>query len=174
MVDGKIALSAGSTVPTLEASITELPSPVKDEQQIKPDITSAPAQEDQAMDIVIKSEHIEREPTSLIPMAKPEMQITAKLPGSMFIGDLRLTTLKSRLATLGIPAEFAGEGVLICGPGVVDSLPQSKVGDGRKEKDIVAVRKLEQGKIVLEGAIGKVYFDVRKELYAGYAQVVGA
>jgi len=167
MVDGRIALSAGSTVPTLEASVVELPPPVKPDTDQKPDITSAPAQEDQAMDeIIVKSEPVDNPSTALIPNHEPKS--TPQLPGSMFIGDLRLTVLKTRLASLGIPAEFAGEGVLICGPGVVD------IATEEKKKEIVAVRKLAQGKIVLEGSIGRVYFDVRKELYAGYAQVGGA
>jgi cleavage and polyadenylation specificity factor subunit 2 len=93
------------------------------------------------------------------------------LPSSLFVGDLRLAALKARLAAKSIPAEFAGEGVLICGPGV--SLERAE-GDDLKGGSIVAVRKLAEGSIVLEGSVGKVYFDVRRELYGGLAQVATA
>lgn len=83
------------------------------------------------------------------------------LPSSLFIGDLRLLALKSRLGLLGIPAQFAGEGVLVCGPGVEPGAKGS----------IVAVRKLEEGRVVLEGPVSGTYFAVRKELYGSYAQV---
>ena len=83
------------------------------------------------------------------------------LPSSLFIGDLRLLALKNRLGTLGIPAQFAGEGVLVCGPGVEPGAKGS----------IVAVRKLEEGRVVLEGPVSGTYFAVRRELYGSYAQV---
>lgn len=93
----------------------------------------------------------------------------ARLPSSLFIGDLRLLHLKNRLASLSIPAEFAGEGMLVCGPGV---LARTRGGDDRKAGGaIVAVRKLGEGEVVLEGAISATYFAVRKELYGSYAQV---
>ena len=38
------------------------------------------------------------------------------LPPSLWIGDLKLAALKRRLAAASIPAAFAGEGVLVCGP----------------------------------------------------------
>jgi cleavage and polyadenylation specificity factor subunit 2 len=96
----------------------------------------------------------------------------ARLPSSLFIGDLRLLHLKNRLASLSIPAEFAGEGMLVCGPGVA-----ARTRGGADDKSgggggaIVAVRKLGQGQVVLEGAISATYFAVRKELYGSYAQV---
>jgi cleavage and polyadenylation specificity factor subunit 2 len=91
----------------------------------------------------------------------------ARLPGSLFIGDLRLLHLKNRLASLSIPAEFAGEGMLVCGPGVLSR----RAGDKKASGAVVAVRKLGEGEVVLEGAISATYFTVRKELYGSYAQV---
>ena len=90
-----------------------------------------------------------------------------QVPSSIFVGDLRLAILKARLGSLDTPilAEFAGEGVLICGPGVSE-------GSAAKAGSIVAVRKMAEGSIVLEGGIGKTYDDVRRELYKGFAQVV--
>lgn len=90
------------------------------------------------------------------------------LPSSLFIGDLRLLTLKTRLAALSIPAEFAGEGVLVCGPGV---LGRSDGDEKKTAGSIVAVRKLAEGEVVIEGAISATYFAVRKELYGSYAHV---
>lgn len=92
------------------------------------------------------------------------------LPSSLFIGDLRLLALKNRLGTLGIPAQFAGEGVLVCGPGV-ETTGKSANGRGTGTGSIVAVRKLEEGRVVLEGPVSGTYFAVRKELYGSYAQV---
>lgn len=92
------------------------------------------------------------------------------LPTSLFVGDLRLAALKARLSAKAIPAEFAGEGVLICGPGVANKAPDAKTSGST----IVAVRKLGEGRIVLEGSLGKVYYEVRRELYGGLAQVAGS
>lgn len=84
---------------------------------------------------------------------------SASLPRSTMIGDLKLTALRTRLATLGLAAEFAGEGVLVCSGGSGD-LEQT-----------VAVRKMGKGKITVEGNAGDVYFAVRKEVYALHAIV---
>ena len=77
-------------------------------------------------------------------------------PKTLFIGDLRLTSLKTRLTALKIEAEFAGEGVLVCGT----------AGEG-----LVAVRKVGRGKIVVEGAASRNYYMVRREVYGSHAQV---
>ncbi|KAL7423212.1 hypothetical protein Q5752_002512 [Cryptotrichosporon argae] len=95
------------------------------------------------------------------------------LPTSLYIGDLRLLVLKARLGALPvpIPAEFAGEGTLLCGPGLGDvhaAKAQTRAGQ------VVAVRKVGEGEVTIEGAAGKVYYDVRRELYASYAQVMRA
>ncbi|ORY31385.1 beta-lactamase-like protein [Naematelia encephala] len=160
MIDGKIALSAGSTIPVLELANTVLPLPPQD---VKPEIEPEPETDE----IMVKSE---RSPSPSPPPhpSKPEpiAFLPKSLPGSLFVGDLRLAQLKSRLASLSIPAEFAGEGVLICGPGI-------NAGDQASAGSIVAVRKLENGRIVLEGAVGKVYGAVRKEVYGGFARVAG-
>jgi cleavage and polyadenylation specificity factor subunit 2 len=137
----------------------------------KPDIvTDEPAtaadEETAADEVAVKAEpEIEVEPE-----AEPEAEVVmvesdkpvgpsgpAPLPGSLFIGDLRLLALKSRLAGQKIDAQFAGEGVLVCGT----------EGKG----SMVVVRKLGEGQVVLEGAVSKTYFAVRKELYGSYAQV---
>ena len=77
------------------------------------------------------------------------------------IGELKLTTLKSRLASVGVQAELVGEGVLICTSG---SSPEGLGGP-------VAVRKLAKGKVEMEGNISEVYYIVRREIYHLHALV---
>ncbi|WVQ80726.1 hypothetical protein IAT38_002831 [Cryptococcus sp. DSM 104549] len=172
MVEGKIVLPAGSTIPILELSSLVQPLPVVTEgddadadedvkptaeqlllEDTKPPIPSPPA------------------PASSTALIAPT-DARPPLPTSTFIGDLRLALLKHRLSTLTppIPAEFAGEGVLVCGEGI-QAAQEGKEGGAA---GVVAVRKMGEGRIVLEGSIGKVYYAVRKELYGGLARVDGA
>ena len=75
--------------------------------------------------------------------------------------DLKLTALRGRLGALGIPAEFAGEGVLVCGA----------FAEGPEADDVVAVRKLGRGRVMIEGGVSDVYYSVRREIYALHAIV---
>lgn len=81
------------------------------------------------------------------------------------IGELKLTALKSRLASIGIHSELVGEGVLICG---------TKGGGlslGESLGETVAVRKVGKGRVELEGGVSDVYFRVRREIYGLHALV---
>jgi cleavage and polyadenylation specificity factor subunit 2 len=89
-------------------------------------------------------------------------RIPASLPHSTLIGDLKLTALKARLATVGIHAELVGEGVLICGKKGANL-------DGLEES--VAVKKTGRGKVEMEGAVSEVYYTVRREVYNLHALV---
>ena len=82
---------------------------------------------------------------------------TQRLPHSTMIGELKLTALKTRLATVGVQAELIGEGVLVCRGGDVET--------------VVAVRKTARGQVELEGTVCDVYYKVRKEIYGLHAQV---
>ncbi|KAH9998248.1 beta-lactamase-like protein [Russula vinacea] len=82
---------------------------------------------------------------------------TQRLPHSTMIGELKLTALKARLATVGVQAELIGEGVLVCRGGDVET--------------VVAVRKTARGQVELEGTVCDVYYKVRKEIYGLHAQV---
>ncbi|KAK8858512.1 hypothetical protein IAR55_002739 [Kwoniella newhampshirensis] len=180
MVDGTIALSAGSTIPTLESSSLVKPivkeasaeagqeANIAEVDDVKPDPDAAPQ----------PAEDVKPTPSQLQEEVKPTPTLASSvvvpsaltLPTSLFIGDLRLARLKHRLSTLKppIPAEFAGEGVLVCGPGI-------HAGEGgAKGGSIVAVRKVGEGQVVLEGSVGRVYWEVRKELYDGLAFVSAA
>jgi cleavage and polyadenylation specificity factor subunit 2 len=89
------------------------------------------------------------------------------LPHSTMIGELKLTALKSRLASVGVQAELIGEGVLICGAGA------NTKGAVDKEtlEESVAVRKTGRGKVELEGNVSDIYYIVRKEIYNLHALV---
>lgn len=87
------------------------------------------------------------------------------LPNSTMIGELKLTVLKARLATIGISAELVGEGVLICGAGA------RAPGEPVTTKESVAVRKFGRGKVELEGNVSDIYYAVRSEVYKLYACV---
>ncbi|KIK43361.1 hypothetical protein CY34DRAFT_803861 [Suillus luteus UH-Slu-Lm8-n1] len=87
------------------------------------------------------------------------------LPRSTMIGELKLTALKSRLASVGVQAELVGEGVLICGAGAKRDQSSSSI------QDTVAVRKTGPGRVELEGNVSDIYYVVRKEIYNLHALV---
>jgi cleavage and polyadenylation specificity factor subunit 2 len=84
------------------------------------------------------------------------------------IGELKLTSLKARLSSVGVQAELVGEGVLICGVAV-----SKRTGGASSEilDNSVIVRKTAKGKVELEGSVSEVYYVVRKEIYNLYALV---
>ena len=65
---------------------------------------------------------------------------------------------------LGISAEFAGEGVLVCGGG-------GGAGNSSAPVQYVAVKKTGRGQVILEGAPSDVYYAVRQEVYGLHAVV---
>jgi cleavage and polyadenylation specificity factor subunit 2 len=111
------------------------------------------------------------------------------LPAPLFIGDLRLAVLRQQLTLLRIPAAFAGEGILICGPvtpprparsgggGVRDprkaGAAKTEGGDDEVPADVsggqVVVRKEASGRLVIEGGAGETFFAVRRAIYALHA-----
>jgi cleavage and polyadenylation specificity factor subunit 2 len=126
-VTGRITTNASSNIPVLEST-------------------------NQASHSVIAN----RPSSALLPRvlgARP----TQRLPHSTMIGELKLTALKARLATVGVQAELIGEGVLVCRGGDV--------------VETVAVRKSARGQVELEGTVCDVYYKVRKEIYGLHALV---
>ena len=83
-----------------------------------------------------------------------------RLPHSTMIGELKLTALKARLAAIGVQAEFAGEGTLVCGVRADGGLAEA-----------IAVRKTGRGRVEMEGAACETYYKVRKEIYGLHALV---
>ena len=167
-VSGKVHVGANMSIPVLEL-------PIKDEE-------TAIAEASNGVNTVVKTEDGEAMNVDGDAVDKPvvERKVTTaaamrhepvSLPQTLFIGDLRLTSLKTRLSGMSIPAEFAGEGMLICGPGVPTLLKGEKLGPGMGSS-VVAVRKTGEGKIEMEGSVGDVYYHVRDALYGNFAQVV--
>ncbi|KAJ8698469.1 hypothetical protein PTI98_005175 [Pleurotus ostreatus] len=87
------------------------------------------------------------------------------IPNSTMIGELKLTALKSRLASVGVQAELIGEGVLVCGAAAKRGPTTDRLGES------VAVRKTGKGHVELEGNVSEVYYIVRKEIYNLHALV---
>lgn len=81
------------------------------------------------------------------------------------IGELKLTALKARLASVGVQAELVGEGVLVCGAAATRGSTFDSL------EDSVAVRKTGRGKVELEGAVSDIYYKVRREVYNLHALV---
>lgn len=110
------------------------------------------------------------------------------LDPALFIGDVRLAALRQRLQAQGVPAAFAGEGVLVCGP-VASKNTTSKKETARSRltrgaykasatPDLeaadtaggrVAVRKLRDGELLIEGSPGDTYQVVREMVYSLHA-----
>lgn len=104
-------------------------------------------------------------PTSQVTSTRGRMlgsRPKAALPHSTLIGELKLTALKARLATVGIQADLVGEGVLVCG--------KRSAGSTTLE-DAVAVKKTGRGKVEMEGSVSDVYYIVRREVYNLHALV---
>jgi len=139
-VAGRIAFNANSAIPVLEAAVVSK----SQEEAATLLLTPARSQEQQ----------------HAVAAVSPQV-----LPQTTLIGDLRLTALKARLSALGINADFAGEGVLICS--------SSQAGKAASDNEIISVRKMGRGRVEVEGNISDVYYTVRKELYGLYAQVAG-
>ncbi|WRT67711.1 uncharacterized protein IL334_004683 [Kwoniella shivajii] len=149
------------------------------------EMTSEPAKEatvetaqDEANNVSTKSEPDVAEEaidhtklTIAAPQLQPVKVTPSQLPTSLYIGTLRLSSLKSYLSTLNppIPAEFAGEGILLCGPGL-----QTTEGEKVKSGSIIVVKKVGEGGIVVEGTVGKVYDLVSKSVSEQLARVNAA
>lgn len=136
-IQGRVSVGTDSTIPTLEASSAmTVSSKSLATKQAHLSASSLPSHNRKAL--------ASRNPSAL--------------PRSTVIGDLKLTILKSRLAALGVSAEFAGEGVLVC--------------NGNSTSSQVAVKKTGRGQVVLEGSPSQVYYLVRQEVYGLHAVVV--
>ena len=85
-----------------------------------------------------------------------------RVPGTLYIGDLKLSALKSLLAREHhMRADFAGEGKLVCGGDIRAPEPRRNI----------TVTKEGTGRIVIEGNLGLGLSRVRDSVHALYAQV---
>ena len=71
----------------------------------------------------------------------------------MFVNELRLSDFKTVLIRNGIPSEFSG-GMLFCG-----------------NRNDVALRRHDSGRVTIEGAVSAEYYRIRDLLYEQYAIV---
>ncbi|GAA6017157.1 hypothetical protein JCM10207_002555 [Rhodosporidiobolus poonsookiae] len=180
-VSGVIRIDAESDLPILERATIEdagaLPAPVGEVDD------SAPAPDAEDVDQSTAAETATPADPSVLPALKP----------SLFIGDLRLALLKTKLGALSVPSEFTGEGLLVCGPAPPEAFnfdftaaaARAGVDTRRGQKYVrealmgeamqasggrVAVRKVGRGRLVVEGTPGETYFVVRREIYKLHAQ----
>ncbi|KAK9462875.1 beta-lactamase-like protein [Lipomyces oligophaga] len=90
--------------------------------------------------------------TPLSSRAEECLAITKK-DDRLYVGDIRLAELRRRLQNEGIRAEFRGEGVLLCG-------------------GLIAVRKVSDRNVVIEGGICKEFYNVRQVVESFLAEVM--
>lgn len=114
-----------------------------------------PAREDQseAMEVEVQQQPESREITlSALSSRQEQVEAAAQIKPA-FVGDIRLAELRRKLISEGYRAEFRGEGVLLC------------------ERE-VAIRKLENDKVVIEGGVTKVFYEIRRIVDSFLARVV--
>jgi cleavage and polyadenylation specificity factor subunit 2 len=122
--------------------------------------------EDQVMEKATASEPVEMIADE---ESSKALQSATEQPTTLFIGDLKLSSLKQSLALVSkpsIPSEFIGQGTLICGAGAFG-------GSNASQQDVVTVRKENEGEIIIEGNVSKNFYSVRDAVYALHAQVTG-
>lgn len=178
-VSGVIQFDPESDIPVLERTALTDAIPLS---AIAPIPKDEEAGEDTEMEPV--------DETAVAPLQTSSVEnLLPPLQPSLFIGDLRLSLLKDKLAALNVPSEFAGEGVLVCGPAPPESFgfssaTTSKVDPRKGSKAAaaavsdeareaaggrVAVKKTGRGKLVIEGTPGETYFVVRRIVYSLHA-----
>lgn len=107
------------------------------------------------------------------PVPDPAPSVGVAQPQTLFIGDLKLSSLKHALARVhkpSLPSEFIGQGTLVCGSGAFRGGTDNH---GSSNNDIVTVHKEAQGEIVIEGNVGRNFYQVRDAVYGLHAQVTG-
>lgn len=167
LLNAKINYRLESSIPMLEG-LDVLDSGASEKKQIEDDIKK---EEDSIMAIATASAG-EVDQTEAMEEMLDKAAITMHQPNTLFIGDLKLSSLKQTLTSLirpSIPSEFIGQGTLVCGSGAFNSSAIT----GSTQEDVVTVRKEQEGEIVIEGNISKNFYSVRDAVYALHAQVTG-
>ncbi|KAF7352630.1 Cleavage and polyadenylation specificity factor subunit 2 [Mycena venus] len=101
--------------------------------------------------------------SSTIPTLEPILDAAAPVQSAVPVGTAPPNARVSpdtRLASIGVPAELIGEGVLICGTAA------GKMGGSEALEDSVAVRKTASGKVELEGGASPVYYTSRSSIFS--------
>ena len=145
-VKGAIRFGVESTVPTLEATVA----------------AAADADADSEVEVDAKAGSAEKETRVGQQRGHGHGHGQVQRVGpTLFVGDLKLSTLKTALSGAGtrLPSDFAGEGMLVCG--------------AQNGSEAVTIKKESQGRIVLEGNVGRTFKSVRRAVYELHARVVG-
>lgn len=157
-LNGTIDVADASSIPSLTPEITQ---------------TSSSAVRRTARflaSFIDKTESAKATSSSMSTEEEQKPQPLKPLAPSLFIGDVRLAVLRQRLQSLKIPAAFAGEGVLVCGP---VSFKSGKGSSSGSRMDLsggqVAVRKGKSGELLIEGQPGETFQLVRQTLYLLHA-----
>ena len=94
---------------------------------------------------------------TLVPVQDASTLHAAQAPSTLYVGDLRLSALKAYLARQHrLRADFAGEGMLVCGDRDARNVTVTKDGAGR---------------IVVDGTLSPNLARVRQSIYQLVAQV---
>ncbi|KAE8233183.1 hypothetical protein CF326_g1779 [Tilletia indica] len=183
-VTARVTVSADSAIPTLEVigpnGVIAI-SDVLDTAAIEAAERNNEAKEAAKKTITAgaqePSEEVDQEQKAgnMISKAMFASHPTRTLQPTLFIGDLRLSVLKSILARdFRIPSEFAGEGMLVCGtPASTGGRGVSAAAAAAKttEQPTVTVQKEGEGRVVLEGNVGAAFYAVRRAVFGLHAQV---
>jgi cleavage and polyadenylation specificity factor subunit 2 len=97
------------------------------------------------------SEHLETE-ILLIPLRTAAEFAQALRSNPLLVGDIKLAELKKKLIAKGHRAEFRAEGILVC-------------------DDKVAIRKIAEGRLVIEGGIGNEFYETKNMVRSLLARV---
>ncbi|CDK24119.1 unnamed protein product [Kuraishia capsulata CBS 1993] len=146
-VVGNSPVSVGSVITSYEVSLDE-----KLEQALKWQKIAGGYSIAHVVGEIAKSEPEEGDNTSLnpknlvlrtLPSEVTSSALVSASMGPLAIGDIRLAELKRKLAEINMKAEFKGDGALVI-------------------NNQLAVRKISDSDLVIEGMVGELFYDVRK------------
>lgn len=121
------------------------PPPQIEDANFKPESDVKEETEDIEMQLTeAASSNGQHEDTEVVIVPLQTAAELAQAPRSnpLFVGDIKLAELKKKLIARGHRAEFRAEGILVC-------------------DDKVAIRKIAEGRLIIEGGIGNEFYDTK-------------
>lgn len=97
---------------------------------------------DEDENIEEEMKEFEKREISIMPLQTAKELASAPRANPLFVGDIKLAELKKKLIAQGHKAEFRAEGILVC-------------------DDKVAVRKVSEGQIVIDGILGQEFYETK-------------
>ncbi|CAD6912199.1 unnamed protein product [Tilletia laevis] len=179
-VTARVTVSADSAIPTLELigpngviALSDVVDTAAIEAAERNNEAKDAAKKVTTLTATASAEEGDEKSGTLISKAMFASAPTRTLQPTLFIGDLRLSVLKSILARdFRIPSEFAGEGMLVCGtPAMRGAGAGAGAGAPTTELPTVTVQKEGEGRVVLEGNVGPAFYAVRRAVFGLHAQV---